>query len=175
MSYRILASTFGMAFLLAASLAAQNRGIPKTPDGHPDLQGVWTNATVTPLERRASLAAKPTMTDAEAVEYEKAQAKELNDQDGQSDGPLIAAAGSSGTGGYNVLFIDRGSELARIDGVKRTSLIFDPPGGRIPPMTAEGREKTQAMTRSFSRFESVKERPLSERCLIGFGSTAGPP
>src|SRR5258708_5058844 len=106
MSYRILASSFGMAFLWAASLAAQNRGISKTPDGHPDLQGVWTNATITPLERPKAFAEKPALSDAEAVAYEKAQAKELNDQDGQSDGPLIAAAGSSGTGGYNVLFID---------------------------------------------------------------------
>jgi hypothetical protein len=99
----------------------------------------------------------------------------MNDQDGQSDGPLIAAAGSSGTGGYNVLFVDRGTELARVDGVKRTSLIIDPPDGRIPPMTDEGRQRVQAMMQSFNRFENVKQRPLSERCLIGFGSTSGPP
>jgi hypothetical protein len=169
MSYRFL------AFLLAASLQAQTKGIPKTPDGHPDLQGVWTNATITPLERPKSFAEKPTLSDADAVEYEKKQAKELNDQDGQSDGPLIAAAGSSGTGGYNVLFIDRGSELARVDGVKRTSLIIDPPDGRVPPMTPEGRQRIQSMMTSFNKFENVKERPLSERCLIGFGSTSGPP
>jgi hypothetical protein len=166
MSYRFL------PFLLATTIAAQ---VPKAPDGHPDLQGVWTNATITPLERPKAFAEKPTLSDAEAVDYEKKQAKELNDQDGQSDGPLIAAAGSSGTGGYNVLFIDRGSELARVDGVKRTSLIVDPPDGRIPPMTTEGRQRIQAMMTSFNKFENVKERPLSERCLIGFGSTAGPP
>ena len=51
MNYRILASTLAMASLLTASLEAQSRGIPKTPDGHPDLQGVWTNATITPLEQ----------------------------------------------------------------------------------------------------------------------------
>jgi hypothetical protein len=175
MTYRFLASASVIAFLSAASLAAQRRGIPKTPDGHPDLQGVWTNATITPLERPKAFAEKPTLSDSEAVSYEKAQAKELNDQDGQSDGPLIAAAGSSGTGGYNVLFIDRGSELARVDGVKRTSLIVDPPDGRIPPMTPEGRQRIQAMMGSFNKFENVKERPLSERCLIGFGSTSGPP
>jgi hypothetical protein len=165
MSYRFLACV-----LFAASLHAQ-----KTPDGHPDLQGVWTNATITPMERPKALAGKATLPDAEASAYEKAQLKELNDQDGQSDGPLIAAAGSSGTGGYNVLFVDRGTELARVDGVKRTSLIIDPPDGKIPPLTPEGRERAQAMMRGFNRFEDVKERPLSERCLIGFGSTAGPP
>src|ERR1700680_2351530 len=126
--------------------------------------------TITPLERPASLAAKPTMTDAAAVEYEKQQAKELNDQDGQSDGPLIAAAGSSGTGGYNVLFIDRGTELASVDGVKRTSLIFDPPDGRIPPLTAEGSKRNQAEMMSYMQFGNVKQRPLAERCLLGFGS-----
>src|ERR1035438_493220 len=176
--------SFLCCFALAALAAAQtpaakssskNWTVPRAPDGKPDLQGVWTNATITPMERPANLAGKVTMTDAEAKAYEKANQEELVKQDGQSDGPLIAAAGSSGTGGYNVLFVDRGTELARVDGVKRTSLIIDPPDGRIPPLTAEGRERTQALTRSFSRFESVKERPLSERCLIGFGSTAGPP
>jgi hypothetical protein len=159
--------------LLAASLGAQT--VPKAADGHPDLQGVWTNATITPMERPKALAGKATLSDAEATAYEKAQLKELNDQDGQSDGPLIAAAGSSGTGGYNVLFVDRGTELARVDGVKRTSLIIDPSDGKIPPMTPEGRERIQAMMKGFNGFENIKARPLSERCLIGFGSTAGPP
>ncbi len=187
MSYRFLASTSALAFLLAASLVAQapeapkpaakakSASIPRTPDGHPDLQGVWTNATITPMERPAAFASKPTVTDAEAKEWEQKDAKELNAQDGQSDGPLIAAAGSSGTGGYNVLFVDRGSELARVDGVKRTSLVIDPPTGKIPPTTPEARERMNQMFRSFNRFENVKERPLSERCLIGFGSTSGPP
>jgi hypothetical protein len=149
--------------------------IPRTPDGKPDLQGVWTNATITPMERPKNLAGKATLTDAEAKAYEKANYDELQKQDGQSDGPLIAAAGSSGTGGYNVLFIDRGTELARVDGVKRTSLIIDPPDGRMPPLTAEARERNAAAMRSFSNFDSVKTRPLSERCIIGFGSTSGPP
>src|SRR5579872_5590601 len=110
MSDRIFPCTFAMACLLAAALEAQ---IPKTPDGHPDLQGVWTNATVTPLERPPAFAAKPTLSDAEAVAFEKQQAKELQDVDGKSESPLLAAAGSNGTGGYNVLFIDRGTEMAR--------------------------------------------------------------
>jgi hypothetical protein len=95
--------------------------------------------------------------------------------DGKSEHPLLAAAGSNGTGGYNVLFIDRGTQLARVDGVKRTSLIIDPPDGRIPPLTAEGRKRQQAEMMSYIQFENVKERPLAERCLLGFGSTSGPP
>ena len=118
MSTRFLASTIATVFLLATSLAAQPSRIPKTPDGHPDLQGVWTNATITPLERPKAFASKPTLSDAEAVEYEKQQAKDLQDVDGKSEHPLLAAAGSNGTGGYNVLFIDRGTQLARVDSVE---------------------------------------------------------
>src|ERR1022692_5203220 len=159
MSNRFLASTLAMAFLLVASLEAQKGVIPKTPDGHPDLQGVWTNATITPLERPKAFAEKPTLSDTDAVEYEKKQAKELNDQDGQSDGPLIAAAGSSGTGGYNVLFIDRGAQLARVDGQKRTSLVVDPADGKVPPVTQDARKRMTAEMMSYANFNGVKNRP----------------
>jgi len=175
----------GAALLLAASLggqtpnaakaASKSSAIPRTPDGHPDFQGTWTNATITPVERPSALKDKPTLSDADATAYEKKSAQELNSQDGASDGPLIAAVGSSGTGGYNVLFIDRGSELARVDGQKRTSLVVDPADGRIPPLTDEARKRMQGMMRSFNNYDNVKVRPVSERCLIGFGSTAGPP
>ena len=101
MSFRFLACA---GLFLAASLQAQ-----KTADGRPDLQGVWTNATVTPLERPKGFESKPTLNDAEALQFEKGQAKELADVDGKSESPLLAAAGSNGTGGYNVLFIDRGT------------------------------------------------------------------
>ncbi len=184
MSFRFLACAGALSALFAVSLPAQttkaaaksrSTAIPRTPDGHPDLQGVWTNATITPLERPAKLAGKPTLSDAEATAYEKSQAEELQAQDGQSDGPLIAAAGSSGTGGYNVLFVDRGTELARVDGVKRTSLIVDPPDGKVPPLTDEAKKRLSGMMRSFFRYDSIKDRPLSERCIIGFGSTSGPP
>ena len=103
----------------------------------------------------------------------------LDSQDGKSDGPLIAAAGSSGTGGYNVLFVDRGTQLERVDGQARTSLIIDPPDGRMPPMVPRpnrrGRGGGQGEAYAGMSYDSVKNRPLSERCLIGFGSTSGPP
>jgi hypothetical protein len=176
MSYRTLLFVATLSLASAPLLPAQKSWtVPRTPDGKPDLQGIWTNATITPMERPANLAGKPTLTDAEAKAYEKANFDELQKQDGQSDGPLIAAAGSSGTGGYNVLFVDRGTELARVDGVKRTSLIVEPPDGRVPPITPAARERNAAMMRSYANFDSVKARPLSERCLIGFGSTSGPP
>src|SRR5262249_31625837 len=116
--------------LSLSGLAAYPQAIPRMPDGHPDLQGIWTNANITPLERPAQLAGKATVSDAEAAIFEQKAAKDLKDTDGASESPLLAAAGSNGTGAYNMLFIDRGSELARVDGRKRTSLIVDPPDGK---------------------------------------------
>ena len=147
MTHRHLAAIAGLIFALAAQLAAQTPKprIARTPDGHPDLQGVWTNATITPLERPAAFGDKLTLTDAEAVKLEKNAAEELAKVDGASEHPLLAAAGSNGTGGYNVLFIDRGSEFARIDGKKRTSLVVDPPDGHVPPMLPAARERNLAM------------------------------
>ncbi len=185
MSYRSFAAMGALALMLAAALAGQTPGaapkpkakssaVPRTPDGHPDLQGVWTNATITPMERPAAMAGKATLTDAEAVALEKNAENELAKVDGASEHPLLAAAGSNGTGGYNVLFIDRGSEFARVDGVKRTSLIVDPPDGKVPPITPEARQR-MSRTVPIGRYDSVKDRPLAERCLLGFGSTSGPP
>ena len=181
MFYRttVLASFLAMA---AVSTPAQTNGakrtatksVPRASDGHPDLQGVWTNATITPLERPADLAGKATLTDAEAKTWEK---KDLssNTLDSDVDSGFNRATGGPGVGAYNNLFVDRGSELERIDGVKRTSLIVDPPDGKIPPITEAARQRNANTTRAFNRYDSVKDRPLSERCVIGFGSTSGPP
>ena len=147
--------------------------MPRTADGHPDLQGTWTNATLTPLERPDVFAGKATVSDHDAKAYETNDLK-TNDID-NPDAPLLARAGSAGTGGYNNLFIDRGSELARVDGVKRTSLVVDPPEGKVPPMTEEARKRIAGAMRNFNRYDTIKERPLAERCIIGFGSTSGPP
>jgi hypothetical protein len=136
-----------------------------------DLTGIWTNSTITPLERSAG--ANATLTDAEAKIYEKKAAEELNKLDGASEGPLLSATGSAGTGGYNVLFVDRGNEFARVDGQKRTSLIIDPPDGKAPPLQPEARRRNAALGRM--QQGGVRDRPLAERCLVGFGSTSGPP
>lgn len=176
MRHRLFAAASVLAVLLAAPLAAQTPPgwtVPRTPDGHPDFEGIWTNATITPLERPDKLAGKPTLSDAEATAFEKYAASELASVDGASNHPLLAAAGSNGTGGYNVLFIDRGSELARVNGAKRTSLIVDPPDGKIPRMTAAGQK--HFVIEGVGGLNSIKDRPLSERCILGFGSTAGPP
>jgi hypothetical protein len=173
------------AVIIAMPLSAQTQSAaksknwtaPRTTDGHPDLQGIWTNATLTPMERPAEFAGKATVSDAEAVAYEKHDLT-TNDID-NPEAPLLARAGSgsgeTAVGGYNNLFIDRGSELARVDGVKRTSLIIDPKDGKIPARPDRPRPTRAASPNSFGSFDDVKDRPLSERCIVGFGSTSGPP
>jgi hypothetical protein len=165
--------SFGLlGLLIAAPLFAQTT-TPRTADGHPDLEGNWTNATLTPLERPAAFAGKLTVSDSEAAVWEKKQEDEVKAGDGKSDSDFHRRAGSGETGGYNALFIDRGSELARVDGTKRTSLIIDPPDGKVPPLTSEARARFGSMRRG--GIDSAKDRPLSERCLMSFGSSSGPP
>ena len=90
--------------------------------------------------------------------------------DGTSDGTLHQSKGSEGTGTCNVLFYDHGTGLATVDGVKRTSLVIDPPDGKIPAFTraARTRNRPDGLTTADDR---AQDRPLSERCLIGFGSS----
>jgi hypothetical protein len=179
MSYRTIAIASALALTLLAPLPGQTKAknwtAPRTPDGKPDLQGVWTNATLTPLERPTAVNGKATLTDAEAVAWEKKSQDDEAKYDGKADNPIADALGSGGTGGYNALFVDHGTELARVDGVKRTALIIDPPDGKVPPITAEARARNAAMMRAYGRFDSVKDRPLGERCLTSFGSSSGPP
>ena len=177
MSLRFAALVSALVIVIAAPLPAQpptakakTWTAPRTPDGHPDLQGIWTNATITPLERPAALAGKATLNDAEAKAYE-IKDSQTNTLD-ESDSPLVANTGSGAVGGYNNLFIDRGNELARVDGVKRTSLIVDPPDGKVPFLT---NRPPLMRAPGFGSYDSVKDRPLSERCMLGFGSTSGPP
>ena len=173
MTYLFLAL---IGLLAAPPLPAQVKKAwvaPHTPDGHPDLQGIWTNATITTLERPPEFAGKATVSDTEARAYERQDAQ-TNDADTPGS-PIWAKAGSAGVGFYNNLFVDRGSELARVDGVKRTSLIVDPPDGKIPALTDRARQGRGGRAGTGGAYDDVKLRPLSERCLIGFGSTSGPP
>jgi hypothetical protein len=174
----IAAQLPGQSTSAPAKSTTASKAVPRTPDGHPDFQGVWTNATLTPLERRPEFAAKATATDAEAKEFETKD-KEVNTLDSDVTSSFNRATGGPGVGAYNNLFVDRGSELARVDGVKRTSLIIDPPDGKIPRATAGAPRQQggggQGEQYAGGGYDSVKRRPLSERCLIGFGSTSGPP
>jgi hypothetical protein len=176
MTYRNQIRLGAFALFAAAALSAQNKAawkVPRTPDGHPDLQGIWNNSTRTPLERSAEFAGKPTLTDAEAKVWEQKEHQAWEELDGTSEGPLHKTKGSEGTGAYNVLFYDMGNGLARVDGVKRTSMVIDPPDGKMPPMTPDARDRNRTRAARTAGVANVKERGLSERCI--FTSMAGPP
>lgn len=134
---------------------------PRTPDGHPDLQGVWTYSTLTPLERPLDLGAKRFFTEREAAEREKL-VLQLTNAD-REDGPARKDVGS-----YNQIFYERGTKLALVDGQIPTSLIIDPPEGRIPPLTPEAQKREAARRESRSKrgpADSWTDRDLAERCL----------
>ena len=153
---------FGLASL---ALAQKPWAVPRTPDGKPDLQGVWTNVTMTPLERPRELADKAFFTEQEARQYEK-ETLERNNAD-RRDGGADADVNRA----YNNFWYDRGTKLAN----RRTSLIVDPPDGKIPALTPEA-QKRQADRFAAARghqFDGPENRGLTERCLVW--PTAGPP
>lgn len=176
MTFRNLMRIGALALFAATALSAQNKAawkMPRTADGHPDLQGIWNNSTRTPLERPAEFVGKPTLTDADAKVWEQKEHQAWQDLDGTSEGPLHKTKGSEGTGAYNVLFYDMGSGLARVDGVKRTSMVIDPPDGKIPSLVQQARERNRATAARSRSGGNVKDRGLSERCI--YVSMAGPP
>jgi hypothetical protein len=81
-------------------------------------------------------------------------------------------------GGYNYFWIDAGDHFATVNGERRSSIIVDPPNGRVPPLTTAARERQaerQRQARKFGEYDNPENRPLAERCIMSFGSNAGPP
>jgi hypothetical protein len=165
MRKNLLLAVAGAGLVLTATIglpaAAQTKSwtAPKTPDGQPDLQGTWTNATITPLERPADLAGKEFLTAQEAAEYEKriAVANNADRRDLPPEGDVGLA--------YNDFWYNRGTKIV---GTRRTSLIVDPPDGKVPPLTPEAQQK-QADFRAAARghaSDGPESRALTERCLL---------
>jgi hypothetical protein len=139
---------------------------PRTPDGQPDLTGIWTNVTITPLERPVELGMKATFTPQEAAEYEK-KTVAANNAD-RRDLPPDADVGRA----YNDAWWDRGTKVV---GTMRTSLIIDPPDGRIPALTPAAADRIGKI-RAEQRLhpaDGPESRSLAERCIQW--PTAGPP
>jgi hypothetical protein len=171
----------GFGLLAAATLpllvSAQGRGWTpaRTADGKPDLAGVYSFSTVTPLQRPDALAGKETLTAEEAAAFEAAENTRLNrdlfdPEKGQpSAGYLPRSQG--GVLSYNEFWYERGNKLTSD---KRTSLIVDPPDGKIPFTDAARRRVAEMRQHSDSgRGDTYADRPLADRCIQGFNS--GPP
>jgi hypothetical protein len=138
------------------------RSQPRTPDGQPDLQGYWTNATFTPLERPAELAGKEFLTEAEAALYQQQQELRENSQSKED------------IHYDNVIW--QSESYAKGVSRRRSSLIFEPADGRVPPLTANAQKRAAARAaeaRSRDPADAVEYRSLGERC-ISWGNE-GPP
>jgi hypothetical protein len=157
---------------------------PRTPDGKPDLQGNWTNATVTPLERppgQPAVLSKETVARIEKGVQDRIEAL-AKPSDPNRPAPPQGGDGSTGAagnvGGYNNFWIDSGERVAVVNGEYRTSLIVDPPDGRVPALTEAARARQAERLKRFQQFgeyDNPENRPLAERCIASFGSNAGPP
>ena len=174
----------------------------------PDLQGTYDVATMTPLERPPEFKGRAKLTPEEARAMEAYEAKRQEtaaapDDPNRAAPPvggdtspvksyleLLWRGGGGAVGGYNQFWVAMGSTVIKVNGEYRTSIIVEPPDGRVPPMTAAARERNRAYALRavapsadessssagpVSAFDNPESRPLAERCLLGFGSTSGPP
>jgi hypothetical protein len=189
-----------------AARAQSASSLPRTPDGHPDLQGMYDVATMTPVERPPGVKGlELSKEEAAALETYEAQRQVKNDApiDGNRSAPpvggetstpksyleILERVGGGAVGGYNNFWLAGGTQMITVDGQKRSSLVVDPADGRVPPMTAEAKKRNAAFLAGAvspdasegaasgpsGAFDGPELRPLAERCLLGFGSTSGPP
>jgi hypothetical protein len=143
-----------LARYIGAAIALGLGVVLGTGPAKPDLQGNWTNATQTPLERLWADASELTEDTAAAIE------QYARDQSGART------------------WREPGLSVLRIDGAPRSSIIIDPPNGRFPPLTDAAKRRVAARAarrQQFGEFDHPELRPLSERCLVSFGSNTGPP
>jgi hypothetical protein len=151
----------------STSRPAEAKALPRTPDGHPDLQGVFDYATATPLQRPAAYANKSHFTEAEAADFKRTVAANRARAEASDSAPLPAGQ----VGGYNQFWYEFGTTIVPD---RRTSLITYPENGLLPPLTADAQKRADLHRANLRRFaEGPEDRDASERCLLGYNS--GPP
>jgi hypothetical protein len=159
-----------LVLLLALATSAEEWSPPRMTWGDPDLQGTWTNATITLLERPDEVEALVISAE-EAREFEKEVANLYAAVDDVPQGELEAG---EDVGGYNTFWMDPGKRLAVVRGEIRTSIITDPADGKLP-YSLRGRAERLRRFWQLRKADDPETRLLGERCLVGFGSTGGPP
>lgn len=167
---------FAIVLGVVAQSSAQTWTPPRTPDGQFDLQGIWDFSTITPLERPAALGDKDVFTNEEAAAFEQAENQRQNrDLIDPKKGGVNYPPG--GVVPYNEFWYERGNTVIE---TRRTSLIVDPPDGRLPPFTPEAQKRVDAQADASredqlgrARADSWEDRPLQERCIVGLNE--GPP
>src|SRR5262245_5742641 len=183
MAHRALASVFAAAIFVAPGLwttepaGAQTSKVPRTAWGKPDLSGIWDFRTITPLERPSSQADKEFLTEEEAAKAEQAvvERNRLLDErpaERTTAGGSVDARADGSPGFYNNFWLDGGTKPV---GTRRTSLVIDPPNGRVPALTAAAQKRAEERRAYLKEHpaDSYEDRSASDRCILGFN--AGPP
>ena len=168
----VSASFLSMAVSICSAQTAPYKA-PRTSDGKPDLQGVWTNVSLTTLLRSPQFKTNVvSAADAEALAKRRATAMARSLEPTDPNAPAPPKGGN--VGGYNSFYGDSGDRLARVKGEYRTTWL-DEPNGQLP-YSVQGKhvfESKLGFTRT--NFDGPEARPMAERCIVGFGSTSGPP
>ncbi|PYR35340.1 MAG: hypothetical protein DMF89_12325 [Acidobacteria bacterium] len=182
MTNRVLASLGGAMFLVglvlsAAAPAAAQAKAPRTSWGKPDLQGTWDFRTITPLERPDNMAGKEFLSREEAENREREVVNRNNRLDARpaertTAGGSVDIRADGSPGFYNNFWLDYGTKTIS---TRRTSLIIDPPNGKLPPVTARAKQQVEATRKYLTEHpaDSWLDRSTSDRCILGFN--AGPP
>ena len=178
MKTRCVAGLFVFAAILAfgAPALAQSEEPMRRPHGDPDISGIFTFRTLTPLQRPRQFAEQETLDPETAAAFEASertrQNRDLFDPIAGAPNAGYAPRAQGGVLSYNEFWYERGVDLTDD---KRTSLIIDPPDGRLPPRTPEAIEagRERAAYRREHMYDSYENRSLMDRCIMGFN--AGPP